>query len=504
MNRLFKGLALFVAIVCVVWIAVLWRWQVTARDMSTRDIVTYLGLLPIAVFSFALLARWAWRSADQRASRRAAEASTATTAAAAAPGDVGERERHATVQLLAAHLVSAAGSTAAELMTAARDGSPRPDLDAELRDEEGLPVLTARITDVDGQHLELEQETEAQLAALRGQHPQWAARVIADHVWRALAALRGPLDRAVDTLAPWAGHFVAVPDKAAAPNQAVVPGSERSVRVLLGWPLGWSDFEQELGRVVAADWLARSGAGALPGVRFAISAQAVGGEQLLLQADSLMQTLARAHHDEPVIVAACHSTISAEAVAELERAGMLYQPQKHPKGQLPAEAAAALVLAAAQWPAADDADGPAPVPHLHRPVLLRRDKSIDAPGKVGPQTAVQALMSALGASRLEAAAMAGLVGDADQHTERAAEFYRAAAEVLPHLDAGADVRAIGHVTGAVGGVGALLVVACAAENARALEQPGLALTVGDAHARLALVVLPAAPVAVALPSVAMA
>lgn len=498
MKRLFQGLALFVVIVSVIWVVVLWRWQVTSRDMSTRDIVVYLGLLPIAVFMLVLMGRWAWRGADERATRRAAEASASAPAAATPAAGSDEAERHATVQLLAACLVTAAGSSASELVSAARDGTPRPGLDAELRDDDGLPILSARVADVDGLKTEVEADTEPHLALLRSQHPEWADHVISEHAWRALSSLRTPLASAVDVLAPWADALVAEDARQPAEvGRRVDTGSARCVRVLIGWPVGWNALEQELGRIVATEWLTRSGARALPGTLFALNAQAVGGEELLLQADGLMQTLARANRSEPVIVAACHSTVSAVAVAELEDAGVLHHAQKRPKGQFAAEAAAALVLAGANWPAAPDADQPPP--HLHRPALLRRDKSIDALGKTGPQTAMQAIDSALGASRLDAAAVASLVGDADQHTERATEFYRAAADTLPHLDASDDIRAIGHVTGAVGGVGALLVVACAAEVARSAEQPCMALTVGDGHARLALVVLPSAPVAPGLP-----
>lgn len=488
MNRLFKGVALFVAISCVVWIAVLWRWQATARDMSTGDIVVYLGLLPVTVFVFALLARWAWRGAGERASRNAAAAAASPSTTATTTTGVDEGERHATVQVLAAYVATAAGSSPSELMTAARDGAPRPGLDGELRDDDGLPVLAARIADADGLQLEVAAESETLLATLHVARPEWADHAASETVWRALAILREPLARAVDSLAPWVALLVAESEPEAAKAET---GNERCVRVLLGWPAGWSDFEQELGRVVAADWLARQGASVLPGARFAISAQVVGGEELLLQADRLMQTLARAQHDGPVIVAACHSAIGSAAVAELEREGLLYHSQKRPKGRMPAEAAAAIVVAGPKWPAAADADGP--LPHLHRPALLRRDKSIDAPGRVGPQTAAAAIRSALAAGGIDATGVAGLVGDADQHTERSAEFFQAAAETLPELEAGEDLCAIGHVTGAVGGVGALLVVACAAERARASEQPCLALTVSDTHARLALVALPGAP-----------
>ena len=490
MNRLVKGVALFVAIVSVVWIAVLWHWQATARDMSTGDIVAYLFILPVTVFAIALLGRWAWVGASERAARQAeARAAAPATAAAPAPG-ADEAERHATVQVLAVHVATAAGSSPGDLVTAARDGSPRPGLDPELRDDDGLPLLAARMADGDGRALEA--ESEVLVAALHAARPEWADRVAADTVWRALAILREPLLRSVDALAPWAPLLV--PD----PPPKADGASERCVRVLLGWPAMWTEYEQELGRTVAADWLAQRGANALPGARITISAQAVGGEELLLQADRLMQTLARAGHEEPVIVAACHSTIGSAAVAELEGQGLLYHPQRRAKGRMPAEAAAALVVAGPKWPAAEDADGP--LPHLHRPALLRRDKSIDAPGRVGAQTAVAAMQSALAAGRVEAAAVAGLVGDADQHTERAAEFFQAAAETLPELDAGEDLCAIGHVTGSVGGVGALLVVACAVERARSDEKPCLALTVGDPHARLSLLALPGPPVPAVAPA----
>ncbi|MEO7055525.1 MAG: hypothetical protein ABI281_08850 [Caldimonas sp.] len=453
------------------------------------------------MFAIALMGRWAWLGVDERATRHAADSSAAANVTATPAADSDEAERHATVQLLAAYVVSAAGSSASELVSAAHDGTPRPGLDADLRDDDGLKMLVARVADLDGLQVEVEADAELHVAALRSQHAEWGDLEISEHAWRALAALRAPLADAVDALAPWADALVAEPaNPPAESGRPVDSGNARCVRVLIGWPLAWNALEQELGRVVATEWLTRSGARALPGTLFALNAQAIGGEDLLLQADRLMLMLARAHHSEPVIVAACHSMVSAEAVMSLENAGLLHHAQKRPKGHFPAEAAAALVLAGADWPAAPDADQTPP--HLHRPALLLRDKSVDAPGRTGPQTAMQAIDSALGTGRLDAATVASLVGDADQHTERATEFYRAAAHALPHLDAGDDIRAIGHVTGAVGGVSALLVVACAAEVARSAEQPCMALTVGDGHARLALVVLPSAPVAAGLPAAA--
>ena len=483
MSNFVKGVALFVLISCGVWVAVLWRWEATARDMSTRDIVVYLAVLPLTVFGLALLLRWAWRGAEQRQAAAAAAAASAAAAAPAAAPRADDARRHATVQLLAAHLVCAAGASAAELQAAAKEGAPRPALDPELRDEDGLPVLTARIPGLDTAALAA--PLEAPLARARAKRPEWADLTPPEHVLRALAALQEPLAQAVAALAPWGARFAPAPD---APR-GQPPG--RRVRVLLGWPADWSAFEQELGLAFATGLIEATGGEPIPVACFMPTAHPGSGEALLLHADRLLQAMAREGHDDPLIVAACHSAIGEAAIDALERDGLLFTSQKRPKGRMPGEAAAVLVLAAAGWPAAPDADGP--VPHLHRPALLRRDKSVEAPGRVSSEMVLQAMTQALAASQLGAAAVATLACDADQHSARGAELHGGALALLPSLDTNEDMRLLGSVTGAVGAVSALLVVACAAERAQADDKPCLAATLGDAFARLALVVLPGPP-----------
>ena len=489
MSNFFKGIALFVLISCGVWVAVLWRWEATSRDMNTRDIVVYLALLPLTVFGLALLLRWAWRGAAQRygdaAAAAAATAAAAPAAAAASSAD--DARRYATMQVLAAPLLCAAGASAAELQAAAKEGAPRPALDPELRDADGLPVLTARIPGLDTGALAA--PLEAPLASTRAQRPEWADLTPPEHMLRALAALQEPLLQALAALAPWGARFEPAPDTPR--GQTPEPAPERHVRVLLGWPADWSAFEQALGLAFATDLIETTSGAPIPAACFMLTAHAGSGEELLLHADRLLQTLVREGHDDPLIVAACHSTIGEAAIDALERDGLLFASQKRPKGRMPGEAAAALVLADATWPAAPDADGP--VPHLHRPAVLRRDKSVDAPGRVSSELVLQAMTQALAASRLGADAVAALVCDADLHSARGAEWHGGALALAPNLDTNEDMRLLGSVTGAVGAVSALLVVACAAERARAGEKPCLAATLGDAFARLALVALPGPP-----------
>ena len=487
-NNLIKAAALFVLISCGVWVAVLWRWEVTSHDMNTPDIVVYLAVLPLTVFALALMLRWAWRSAAMRQTAASASAAVAAVAAGSATADaVGANadaeRRHATMQLIAAHLVCAAGESASELQTAAKDGAPRPALDPELRDEDGLPVMSARIKGLDVEQIDA--LLEPALLTARALRPEWAELSASEHVLRALTALTSPLKEAMGALAPWAAHFQAAAD---------APRGQRptkQVRVLLGWPNDWTAFEQELGLACVAELIKSSGDSPVPQTCFVCTSVVGSGESLLTHADRLLQTMTREGHAEPVIVAACHSTVSEMAIDALERRGELFTAAKRPRGRMPAEAAAVLVLADSAWPAAPNADGP--LPHLHRPAVQMRDKSVDAPGRVSCEVVTQAITQALMAARLGWEAMGAMAGDADQHSARSAEFHGAAIAMHTQLDTAEDMRSLGTVTGAVGAVSALLVVACAAELAVTMNKPCLAVTVGDAFARIALVALPGPP-----------
>jgi hypothetical protein len=152
MSQFFKGVALFIGVCCLVWVGVLWRWQATQRDMSPADIVLYLGLLPLVVFGLLVLGRMALRSAAARADAKAAAAAAAAAKPAgaampaAATGD--EAVRRATLQVLSAQVFAPAADSLDSLETACADGQPRPAPDAELRDDDGLPVMCARAAEL--------------------------------------------------------------------------------------------------------------------------------------------------------------------------------------------------------------------------------------------------------------------------------------------------------------------------------------------------------------------
>lgn len=479
MSRLLKPLLLFVLITFVIWVAVLWQWEQSHRDMTVTDIVLYLGVLPVLVFGLLLAMRWAWRGAGERASAAAQAAAAVASSAEAAPSPAQTLEaaaRHNTVKVLGAFVASPTGRAASDILDAAAEGLPRPDIDPELKDEEGLPVMCARIADLETH--ELEEHIEPLVAATRSQQAAWAEAQMSQHAVRALCALQQPLQRSIDALRPWEERFAE-------------KNSRSVVRVLVGWPTEWSPFEQ----AAALAWvrlLTTELAGpSIAATRFVFEAQAGTGEQLWVKADHLLQVLIRDKREDVLLVAACHSGISDAAVTELGKQQRLFSAAKHPKGLMPGEAAAALLLAPIHWPASAD-DEPPPV-HLHRPAIAKRDKSIEAGGRISADTLRGTLTQALAASQLEPSQVGALVCDADQHTARSTELFGTTLEMLAHLDPTEDMRLIGVGNGHTGVASTLLVVAAAAERARSVDKPTVALTLGDAFMRLALLVRPQAP-----------
>ena len=150
MKSLLKGAALFVAVACLVWIIVLWRWRATQRDMDAGDIVLYLAILPIVVFGLVLAARWAVRGAlEKQAGKAAGVSAPGAAGASASAAKAGDARPSLSWHLLGAWVHTAGGANIDELLAAIEAGAPRPRPDSALHDDDGLPVMTARIAELD-------------------------------------------------------------------------------------------------------------------------------------------------------------------------------------------------------------------------------------------------------------------------------------------------------------------------------------------------------------------
>ena len=473
MRSLIKGAALFVAVACVVWIAVLWRWRATQREMDAGDIVMYLAILPIVVFALVLAARWAVRGALER--QDAQVATTASTASASTTKAPAAEVRPAlSWHLLGAWTHTAAGASVDDLLAAIEAGDPRPRPDPLLLDDEGLPVLTARIAELDPD--DVEQALQRKPAAVDGQAPVPARAV------RALASLAPLIDELVQSIAAWASQWQDAHERAGG-------DTARLVRVLAAWPADWSDATCAAAQAWLAARLCDPLVDVLPLARWTIRSQRMSGTELLSAAERTLDALQRQGRDDPVVLMACHSDLDAEGIRSLERHQRLFHSARRPKVAMAGEGAAVLALSAVDWPA--DAAIDAERVRFDSPAIVRRAASIEDAGRTSSDDAARLVNHGLASAGLAGATIAKLATDADQHTARATELFAVTLALMPGLDANEDLRLAGTIAGRLEAVAPLLTLAMAAAQAREAGRPAVALSLADTHWRMAAVLRPA-------------
>lgn len=488
---MFRAMAFLVAVCCLTWVVVLWWWQRTGHSAEVADLVLYLILLPLLVAIVLLGLRWAWQ---RRVAAQAAAAAAAVSGAAAGAGasvplvTADEQARQAVTQLVLASVCCVSGDQVGDLLEAAAAGKPLPQPDPQLSNDEGLPVLCARIPD---KVLDLE-AVRADLTSVleRVRSEVGAHHEPDDHVWRALATLAPVLEVHRDWL--WSlhqAHLAAQEDVGASLER--LPPSQRPplplVKVLLGCPAHWGPLEQALLKAWAVRCMDTDPVRLSRVCTLDFSVLAGTGEELWLRADQTSHGAARAPW---LLVAACDSELSDARIEALAAGRHLYDASRRPGGCMPGEAAAAVLLASADWTPPEDFDLAAV--RLHRPALLRRDKPVEAAGRVAHAELSAALQQSLSAALVEPQQVGMLVCDADLHSNRSTELYGLAVESLHQLDPVEDVRLLGRITGRTGTAAPLLLIAAAADAARSTKKPTLALSMGDALLRMALVLKPSA------------
>ncbi|MCO5975738.1 hypothetical protein [Ideonella oryzae] len=456
MKFWFKGLAWLVAVTCVVWIAVLWHWRSQARDIAAADLWVYLVALPLVITGLLLAGRWAFGAAVRKQSQADAERAAAgeQPADSSTPGLAPLRW-----QVLGQWVHLALGSSPEEVLEAVAAGTPRPSPDPALRDDQGLPVLSARCATMDPEAVavDLPQPQQFDAAGLR-----------------ALAGLVPVVDALSSVWGPWAERFQ--------PSSTVGAAGDplRRVRVLAHWPLHWS----EAARAQAMDWLRRrltAAAGeAIPPSAWWVQDVPGDGVALLVAADKLLETLHRQSCDDLVLTLACHSDLDMPAVDRLLREQRLFQSERQPRGVMPGEGAVAMLWATQPWPLTEDR----PPVQASRMQAVCREQSIDAPGRTRARELSQAVGNLLEQSAQAPQSLCALVSDSDQHTARATELFAVSLSQLPQLEPAEDMRLVGALTGHLGGVSPLATLALAAAWAGQGRGPLLAVSVGDRYWRL--------------------
>jgi hypothetical protein len=503
MAKVWKILALLLVITTLVWLTTLWRWQSNQVDPGGVAVVMYLLVLPVLLTAALVGAVWGVGRMRRYAAAPIVPASSAKASAgqaqAGAPASAPPKPTHFTV--LAAAAETRAGKAWPAACQAITKGDCKPELDPEIKDDEGLPVFTAPVDDVDTAFIADQLDQWAEQRAGTDEGGEWVGYQCPDEVPRALVLAEkclGDMLDAVELQWPALGGL-RLPDAGRpAGNAAALKVPTAVIRI--GVPARWPDQARQL----ATQWLEQlldplveTGLQAAGQTRaMARNSRAAvqvhvhpveSAEAFWRLIDQQMQQWQRDGDPGLMLALVADSHVSPLEVDRWQARQELFSGQQQ-NGRVPGEAAAGLLLASPAWPALPDALPP--IAWLHRAGVFERQKPADASGRISADTLQQAIADTLRAANADASSITHITTEADHRASRTAEVFQALQEVIPHIEPMEQVLRLGAGCGDMGIARLGVATALAAAQVSESDEPGLVLATFDPIARMALLVTP--------------
>lgn len=448
--------AVILTIFLVCWTCMLWYWHKTQRDPGTGELALTLVLLPLAL----LLALW--KTSKVVAARDAAyvaggakpvSASSATTAAA-------ETAASAPMLAIVAALRSPHGSSADELASAIAGNEARADLDKELVDDNGFPVMTARSEEAFDEALQdeiMEWLYSQQMSRLHFSEEQWRALTLATSVASELGSRAGELMPAEGTPPPLQLRLLLPPEWPADVRRAATMWLKHAVSQY-GWPVD---------KIAAPE----------------VTDQTLTPTAMLTQ----LMPAATPPGSMVAIVIACASLVGQESVDRLAASELLFTSSSQARGQIPGEGAAGLLLTDVEQARRHELGDNALLGPFGE---KRRDNSADEARRVEATVLLELSEQVAKAGGIELAQIDLVVADTAHRSNRVLELMALAAPTIPQLDAADDVIRIGLGSGSCGAVPFMTVLVLAQHYARERGAPVLCISNEDPFLRAAALVRP--------------
>lgn len=505
MGGWLKAAFLWTGALIGIWLAVgaTWYWR-SYQPTNTDLLLGLLGVPALLVGGYFLLKRVLGSVLQPMASPEASVAMPPRSdEKPAAPGP------RVQVKVLGGSVKLPAGGSK-DLLQACMDGA-RPQLDKQLRDAQGYPVLAARVESLeamemiewwDGLGLDPVLPQGREWAERLPEAPARALRLLADVLAESAALLERELSQAAEQLASSSSSSSS--SSHTAPSGASDPGVREAhavatplpmVKVLLAMGPDWDKSDLNPLQSWAGEWLQQ----AAPSLRFSVqlysaeSPEGVAGLPEFLWPHALLDPrhlrFSQPHipgdaQEEVWLLASAHSSISQQDVDSLSATGRLYGPKRR-DGWIPGEGAAALALLRhrPEGGTAAFASG------LQLPVIAEA-VALPAKGAVAADFGEQVVAPLLQACGLPAVKVGRVLSDADQRPEAARGAALLLSQQFPELSLEEDCAMLGLPSGHVGGVAALAGLVLAAEFAVEEESGALAVVQASSQWRAAALVMP--------------
>lgn len=442
-----KGALLAALVVGVCWAGAIAYWRATNRNPTTVDMVLYLLALPLALVMASGFAR----------ARIMTPAATPDNLAP--PQPVTAQDVRPPLALLAASLRSPRGESPEELATAILASTARPDLDPELVDDDGFPLMTLRSPDANDASLQEEiiawwTATGIPLPELSD--PQWRAITMATAVVGDLARSAASDLMPAEAIPPMLRVMPLLPDDWTIGQRRATHAWFRHTAAQFGWPPDYIELVDEKNE--AAPTAILNG----------LAGDAAGGSPVA------------------ALIVACASNIGKETVAQWSANGSLFTSLQ-PEGMIPGEGAAGLLVADLQQARAL---GEVVFTLLDPVAEGRRDVSADDTRRTDSSLLAKVVERAIDSGDAKLADVAMLAADTGHRSNRVLELMGFASAAMPQLDGTADVVRVGAASGTCGAVPFIAALALGRHHALERAAPVLCISNEDPYQRCAVLIRP--------------
>ena len=436
-----KSAFLATLILFACWVGVIAYWRTTGSNPQTKELFLYLLGLPACL----LLLLFAGRKLLTQAAPTPAPVTSSTPAKATATSS-----RNTSLAIVAASLRLPHGTSPEELAAAIAGNKARADLDKELLDDDGFPVMAARSSEAVDEVL---QEEITEWLALNGMaevhfsDEQWRAVTLASAVLAELAAqVAGPMLYQVDPQAMLQLLPMVPSEWGAAQRRAAGLWLKQTV-ARYGWP---------------ADRVVLTTDDLTPSAAF----------------QRLARDAASANGLVIAMVVACASHIGDETVARWAADGSLFTSSQ-PQGRIPGEGSVGLVVI--NQAALADAAAVALLDGIEE---AKRDTSADEAKRGDPGILKALAERALQRSDIAAPEVAMLIADTGHRSSRVLELMAHVSADLPQLDEADDALRVGVASGTCGAVPFMTALALARYYVTEYGAPVLCVSNEDPYHRV--------------------
>jgi len=451
----FKLGAIVITTFIVCWAIALWYWHQTDQNPGTGELALALLVFPLGV----LFALWGSQKAIMA---RAASIPASTSKPASATSRADAVPGTPVLAIVATALRSPHGSSAEELACAIADNEARADLDKELVDNNGFPVMTARSDD-------------AHDGALQDDIADWLSSQglqvhLSEEQWRAITLASGV---AAELASIAAGELL--------PYEESPPTLQLRLMLPGDWPV---DI-----RRAATTWLKHT-VSQYGWPEASIVTPDIPEQEHVSPATIITQLIPGTTSSKAptlALVIACASLIGQESIDRLAAQSSLFTSSQA-RGQIPGEGAAGLLLTDLELAHACGAEFTLLDPVTER----RRDTSADDTKRVDSSLLLELVEQASKAAAVDISQITMVVADTAHRPNRVLELMGLSAPAIPQVDAADDIIRVGLGSGSCGAVPFVMVLALARHYALERGAPILCIGNEDPYLRSAALVRPPA------------